>query len=349
MRRLSFNMPWQLPPVCYLLALLFFSCGEENTADSFSRQPEQSADQAPLSKPGFRADSAYAHIVKQLSFGPRVPGTAAQKQCADWMHQQLQQTCDTVYRQEVTVKGGDGKILPCINLIGSIHPAARKRILLLAHWDSRPWADRDVQNTDQPIMAADDGASGVAVLLELASLLRAQPLHPELGIDILLCDVEDYGRTEWGENSYSLGTQYWAAHPHLPGYKADFGILLDMVGARDARFRLEGYSTDYAPAIQQQVWRAAAKAGYSSYFLYESGGYITDDHYFVNKLTGIPTIDIINLNNNPQSPFAPHWHTHNDDLSIIDKNTLRAVGETLLQVIYETDQTVASTSNEPLK
>lgn len=311
--------------------LLVCSCGEksgEQTQDSGIKT-------ATVDKPLFNADSAYAYIKYQLSFGSRVPGSAAHLHCANWMESKLLLTCDTVFRQETTVIAGNGKQLPCINIIGVINPDAAKRILLLAHWDSRPWADRDMESPEKPILAADDGGSGVAVLLELARQIKGRPIPPKLGIDILMVDVEDYGRTEWGEDSYSLGTQYWALHPHIPGYRADFGILLDMVGARDARFRLEGYSAQFAPAIQQKVWNAAGAAGYSSYFLYESGGYITDDHYFINKLTGIPTIDIINLSNHPENPFAAHWHTHQDDISVIDKQTLLAVGETLLHVIYE--------------
>jgi glutaminyl-peptide cyclotransferase len=289
-----------------------------------------------ISTPAFNSDSAYISISKQVSFGPRTPGSKAQKECADWMESALKPVCDTVYKQSVTVKGGDGKMLPCINLIGVIHPKATKRILLLTHWDSRPWADMDVKDKDKPVMAADDGASGVGVLLEVARQIKGYKLSDDLGIDILFTDVEDYGRSEWGEDSYCLGTQYWATHPHVPGYKAEFGILLDMVGARNAQFPLEGLSSQFAGSVQQNIWQAASAAGYSSYFPFINAAEITDDHVPVNKLTNIPTVDIINLNPNSDKPFAPHWHTHQDDIQIIDRNTLKAVGQTLLQVIYET-------------
>jgi len=147
--------------------------------------------------------------------------------------------------------------------------------------------------------------------------------------------VEDYGRSEWGEDSYCLGTQYWAHHPHMAGYKADFAVLLDMVGARGAQFPMEGISTKYAGDIQQKVWQAAGNAGYSSYFPYVAAADITDDHVPVNRITGIKTVDIINLTPDVERPFAPHWHTHADAMDIIDKNTLKAVGQTLLQVVYE--------------
>ena len=252
------------------------------------------------------------------------------------MHTALKKVCETVYRQDVQVTGGDKKSLPCHNLIGVIHPTAKRRILLLTHWDSRPWADQDTKDKDKPILAADDGGSGVGVLLELAKQVKSFGLPADVGVDILFTDVEDYGKSEWGEDSYCLGTQYWAKHPHVAGYAAEFGILLDMVGARGAQFPLEGYSKQIAGAVQQQVWQAAAHAGYGSFFTYNDGGGITDDHVPVNRITGIKTIDIINLVNNPVNPFAPHWHTHSDNMDIIDKNTLKAVGQTLLQVIYET-------------
>jgi glutaminyl-peptide cyclotransferase len=294
--------------------------------------------QKPVNAPAFDADSAYRYVEKQVALGPRTPGSEAQTKCAAWMEAKLKLVCDTVYRQSATVKGGDGKSLPCINLIGCINPKATKRILLLTHWDSRPWADQDTHDKNTPVLAADDGGSGVGVLLELAREIKSHGLASGLGIDILLTDVEDYGKADWGEDSYCLGTQYWAKHPHVAGYKADFGILLDMVGARNAQFPMEGFSTRFAPDVQQHVWQAASAAGYSSFFPYAPASDITDDHLPVNRIAGIRTIDIINLTPNPEQPFAPHWHTHADVMDIIDKNTLKAVGQTLLQVIYETAQ-----------
>lgn len=319
----------------FAIAGLWAGCGHEETQQGTSGNAPQAAQ---VDKPVFDADSAYHYVAAQVAFGPRVPGTPAQKNCAAWMQAKLKAYCDTVYRQEATVKAGNGVPLPCINIIGAINPTAQKRILLLAHWDSRPWADQDTKGQGQPILAADDGGSGVAVLMELARQIKSKPLPKELGIDILFTDVEDYGKSEWGDGSYALGTQYWARNPHVPGYKADFGILLDMVGARNAVFPLEGISTKYAHDAQQRVWAAAGKAGYSSFFPYTEGATITDDHVFVNEITGIPTLDIINLSSANGTAFAAHWHTHDDDMPIIDKNTLKAVGETLLQVIYETAQ-----------
>lgn len=319
-----------------MMAVLSTGC--KNNAGS-DQQPAAAGTAAATPKvtnvPQFDADSAYAHIARQVAMGPRTPGSAAQKQCAAWMEAALKKVCDTVYRQDAQVAGGDHRSLPCINLVGVINPGASRRILFLTHWDSRPWADQDTQDKDKPILAADDAGSGVGVLLEVARALRSKGLPQDIGVDILMEDVEDYGRSEWGEESYCLGTQYWARHPHVAGYKAMFGILLDMVGAKGAQFPLEGISARYAGDVQQMIWKSAANAGYSSYFPYVPADDITDDHVPVNAITGIKTVDIINLTSDPEHPFAAHWHTHADDMNIIDKNTLKAVGQTLLQVIYE--------------
>ena len=321
------------------LSLLLSACSNPTTTAPTQQAPS-AAQPVAIKTPVFDADTAYSFVDHQVAMGPRTPGSAAQAKCAEWMQTELKQFCDTVYKQSTSVKGGDGKMLPCINLIGVVHPNAAKRILLLTHWDSRPWADMDTKQKDQPILAADDAGSGVAVLLELLRCAKNQatPIPANVGIDILFTDVEDYCRSEWGETSYCLGTQYWATHPHIAGYKADFGILLDMVGAKGARFPMEGMSAQFADAVQQKVWSAAGRAGFSSYFIFAPGGSITDDHVPVNKITGIKTIDIINLTPNPENPFAPHWHTHADNMDVIDKNTLKAVGQSLLQVIYEEGQ-----------
>lgn len=288
------------------------------------------------SVPSFNENNAYAFIEKQVGFGPRVPNTQGQTDCANWLTEQLKNFTDTVYRQETTLLAGDRKTkLKCINIIGSINPSATKRILLLAHWDTRPWADRDEQDQNKPIQGADDGGSGTAVLLEIAQTIKQTPLHnSDIGIDILLTDVEDYGKSEWGDSSYALGTQYWARNPHVPGYRAMFGILLDMVGGKNAQFRKEGFSREYAPKVLQMVWNAGMQAGYNSYFVNDMGGYISDDHVPVNEIIKIPTIDIINLPPGSPTGFVPHWHTHNDNMSNIDKNTLKAVGQTMLHFLY---------------
>lgn len=285
-----------------------------------------------VTAPVFDAQAAFAHVQKQVDFGPRVPGSTAWKQCGNWLVEAFKAVSDTVYVQETTVtQPGSNKTYPCKNIIAAINPNATDRILILAHWDSRPWADEDVNNTDKPIDAADDGASGVAVMLEMARCIKTQ--NPNKGIDFLLVDTEDVGKSEWGEKSYCLGSQYWGMNPHVPNYKARWGACLDMVGAKGAQFPLEGYSNYYAPDIQKKIWDTGNRLGFSDYFRYIQGGQITDDHVVVNETRGIPTVDIINLQ--PGGGFGKHWHTHNDNVSIIDPATMKAVGQTLLQVIYE--------------
>ncbi|KAA5536734.1 M28 family peptidase [Taibaiella lutea] len=322
--------------ILFAAAIIAGSCSSTNNSAEQTTDTSAESTAPQVKVPLFNADSAYSYTAQQVAFGPRTPGSASQLKCANWMETHLKMYTDTVYRQETTVIAGDNKTkLRCINLIGVINPQAPRRILLLAHWDSRPWADRDIANKNTPIDAADDGASGVAVLIELANRIRQNPLtNKDIGIDILLTDVEDYGKSEWGDNSYALGTQYWARNPHVPGYKAEGGILLDMVGGKNARFLLESISRQFAGNLQRDVWSAATTAGFSSFFVYDEGGQITDDHVPVNEIMHIPTIDIICLPADSPTGFPLHWHTHNDNMSVIDKSTLNAVGQTLLQFIY---------------
>ena len=227
--------------------------------------------------------------------------------------------------------------------MASYNPAATTRILLCAHWDSRPWADNDPDsaNWKKPILGANDAASGVAVMLELARLLYTdtERLPDNLGVDFVCFDAEDWGTPQWSsvaddENSWALGAQYWSSH--LPAnYEARYGILLDMVGGVGAKFYREQFSMQYAPEIVKKVWRAARQAGYGSFFPNSNGGGITDDHVPVNQVARIPTIDIIPYYPDcSQSSFGPTWHTLADDMSNIDKNTLKAVGQTLVQVLF---------------
>lgn len=312
-------------------AFLLSACQEKG------KSTEQSADDATkdqqvsqVNVPVFQADSAFAYTEKQVAFGPRIANTPAQQQCSNWLIQTLEAFADTVFVQRVTVQGPHKQALPCINIIASFNPAAKQRILLLAHWDTRPHADQDAFDKKGKLDGADDGASGVGVLLEAARQFHLQ--QPGTGIDILLTDVEDYGISE-EENSFCLGTQYWAKNPHVKGYKANYGILLDMVGGRGSRFYMEGISKQYAYGPMKMFWDAGNKLGYSDYFRYENNGAnITDDHVYINTIANIPTFDVIALQAN--GDFVPHWHTQNDNMSVIDKKTLNAVGQTLLQVIY---------------
>ena len=311
-------------------ALLLVACGGKK-----SQSTQQTLD--PVVVPTFNADSAYRYTAAQVEFGSRVPNTEAHVACGDWLAQTLERFGAQVTSQHVTLRAYDGTPLKARNIIGSYKPETKKRVLLCAHWDSRPWADADPdpKNHYSPILGANDGASGVGVLLEVARQLQAQPT--DIGIDIILFDAEDYGEhassTEEPEGmAWCLGSQYWARVPHTDDYMARFGILLDMVGGRDARFHREGYSDYFAKHIVDKVWSAAHASSNGQWFPYADGGVITDDHLPINQIARIPCIDIIGYY--PETGFAPTWHTMDDTMDNIDPAVLRAVGQTVLQVIY---------------
>lgn len=297
--------------------------------------------------PDFNADSAYAYIKAQCDFGPRDMNSEGHEKCLQWIVGRFKEYGCEVKTQQADLKGYDGTVLKATNIMASYNPKATTRILLCAHWDSRPWADNDPDsaNWHKPILAANDAASGVAVMLELARLLNAakstdtQHPAPAIGIDFVCFDAEDWGTPRWSNqpddaNSWALGAQHFAAN--LPqGYAPRYGILLDMVGGQGARFYREGMSLQYAPEIVKKVWRAARQAGYSTFFPNSDGGMITDDHIPINQVAKIPCIDVIPYYPDcRESSFGPTWHTLNDNLEHIDKNTLKAVGQTMVQVIY---------------
>nr|WP_024989504.1 M28 family peptidase [Segatella albensis] len=289
--------------------------------------------------PSFNADSAFTYCAAQCEFGPRTMNSEAHEKCADWIVAKFKQIGCEVKTQKADLQGFDGTTLKSTNIIASYNPKATTRILLCAHWDSRPWADNDPDsaNHHKPVMAANDGASGIGVMIEIARQLQKDK-KLKIGVDFVCFDAEDYGTPYWADhqddNSWALGAQYWSKN--LPqGYEARYGILLDMVGGQGAKFYREGMSQQYANAIVKKVWRAAYQAGYGSYFPKEDGGMITDDHIPVNQNAQIPTIDIIPYYPDcQQSTFGPTWHTVSDDMKHLDKATLKAVGQTLIQVLY---------------
>lgn len=284
-----------------------------------------------IAVPVFDADSAYAWVKAQVDFGPRNPGSKGHALTAAYLEAELKRFAPEVVVQTAPIRMHDGKTFPLKNIIASFNPDATKRIVLAAHWDTRPWADNGQERTNVPILGANDGGSGVGVLLEIARQLAAMPV--KVGVDLVLFDLEDYGVGEVTD-SYCKGSQYWAANPHKTGYKAEYGILLDMVGARDARFYQEGFSTYYAPHVVRKVWNTAYDLGYGRFFAFETSTPITDDHYYVNKIAGIPMIDIIQHDPLTNSGFGAYWHTHDDDMEVIDPATLKAVGQTLLHILY---------------
>ena len=296
--------------------------------------------------PTFNADSALAFCQAQCDFGPRTMNSEAHEKCAQWIADKFRQYGMQVITQKADLTGYDGTTLHSTNIIASYHPERTDRILICAHWDSRPWADNDPDsaNWHKPVMAANDGASGVAVMLEIARLINANENSNEnvaLGIDFICFDAEDWGTPQWSDapsdaDTWALGAQYWATHLHKEGYQARFGILLDMVGGQGARFFKESYSKQYAPDVVRKVWKAAKAVGYESFFPDRDGGGVTDDHVPVNEKANIPTIDIISCYPDcPQSSFGPTWHTVSDDMDHLDRTTLQAVGQTLIQVIFD--------------
>ena len=318
-----------------LVVLTIFSCDNKQNS-------KPAAQHAPQAKqvviPQFNADSAYNYVAKQLEFGPRVPGSEAHKQCAEWFIDFFNEKADTVYVQDFRTRLYNGNGIDGKNIIAAFNPEAKKRILLAAHWDSRPFADHDPdeKNWNTPIDGANDGASGVGVLMEIARLMKETPTN--VGVDIILFDLEDYGAPYYlnlmTNDDWALGSQYWSKNPHIYNYRAYFGILLDMVGAPNAKFPKEYYSQQFAPALSNDVWRIAREIGYSDYFTNELGHPINDDHIYVNVHARIPMIDIIHLENNSESSFYPYWHTVKDNIEQIDPKTLGMVGDVVVNVIY---------------
>lgn len=289
--------------------------------------------------PDFNADSAYIYLQEQCDFGPRTMNSTAHDKCEKWIIQKFEQYGCKVTTQKATLNGYDGTPLRSTNIMASYNPEATTRIMFCAHWDCRPWADNDPDSTNwhKPIIAANDAASGVGVMIELARILKGSGL--ELGVDFICFDAEDYGTPQWFEgedpgDTWALGAQYFANN--LPeGYAPRYGILLDMVGGVGAKFYCEGMSMQYAPAIVKKVWNAARQVGYGSYFPKADGGMITDDHIPVNQTANIPCIDVIPYYPDcAQSSFGPTWHTIADNMDNIDKNTLKAVGQTMVQVLF---------------
>jgi len=325
-----------LPLLLFLPLFIWTGCGTDSDTPPPPSRPELPA--LPPT-PVFNADSAYAFIERQVAFGPRVPGTAAHRACGDWLVEKLKGYGAEVVEQTGTVTVYTGQKMPLRNIIASWNPAAKERILLFAHWDTRPFADKDTERKKEPIDGANDGASGVGVLLEIARHLAGKEHGP--GIDMLFTDVEDYGQPsgtmgmdEKSVDTWALGAKHFAKNPHVPGYTARFGILLDMVGARDALFYREALSMRYAPAIVNKVWRTAEALGHGDRFISETRHFVgTDDHVPINEQLRIPSIDIIQYDPATQA-FGPYWHTHADNMDIIDRETLQAVGRTVLEVVW---------------
>ncbi|MDX2189689.1 MAG: M28 family peptidase [Bacteroidota bacterium] len=329
------NRLWIFGTIVFLLT----NCDNKKKPETIRSNPPVEIKSAPI----FNADTAYNKIEKQVSFGPRVPNTKPHIACGDYLIHQLNKYGCKVIVQSFSKKSFDGKQLELRNIIGSINPSATKRIILASHWDSRPFADQEENDNKKrtPIDGANDGASGVGILLEIARISQINKLDTNVGVDIIFFDGEDYGQPDFMHlpevpDSWCLGSQYWAQNKHTASYQAYYGILLDMVGAKNAQFAMEGLSTRYAPAITDRIWNTAALAGYSNFFPNLKVESIIDDHYYINNIAKIPMVDIIeyNVSDKNNAYFGDYWHTLNDNMAVIDKNTLKAVGQTVLTVVY---------------
>lgn len=287
----------------------------------------------------FNADSAYKYIAEQVAFGPRVTGTEPHKATAEYLIDKLGGFADTITVQNGIVQNYKGEKLPITNIIAGFRPDMPRRIVLAAHWDTRPWADQSQGADDRlkPVPGANDGGSGVGVLLEIARQLSQKPAN--VGVDIILFDAEDCGKSDGfdpAEETWCLGSQYWAEHmmPYTAKNLPVYGILLDMVGGKDARFYYDLFSTQNASTPCVKIWSEAEALGHGAVFPRSVGGVITDDHIFMTR-AGIPTADIIELHNEETGTFPPYWHTVHDTMDNISKTTLQTVGDVVLNVVYK--------------
>ena len=298
----------------------------------------------------FSADSAYTYIAQQLAFGARVPGTAAHEACGDWLVSELVRHGAQVKSQHGTMTNYAGKPQAIRNIVAILEGNTSYAILLCAHWDCRPWSDEEelYENRFEPVMGANDGASGVGVILEMVRQLSIRKSKGEFvpTVQVVFFDCEDMGTPAHftgtqRDHTWCLGSQLWAkeykqsnVECRMSGVKCQYGVLLDMVGDPSATFPREYFSMQYAGSYVERLWREASKLGYGRYFVQQATYYpITDDHYYVNTIAGIPCVDVIDYKMNTETGFAHWWHTQHDDIQNINKQTLQAVGETVLTTI----------------
>lgn len=313
----------------------------------------------PLRSAAFSADSAYRYIADQVAFGARVPGTDAHRECAAYLTAQLKRFGAEVSTQQGALINYAGENQQIVNIIGHYGPTDKPAILLCAHWDCRPWADQEEEYAQRmtPVLGANDGASGVGVLLEIARQLgqfsqeqtsatnQDQSSTSLPAIDIIFFDAEDMGTPDFytgpqREDTWCLGSQLWsknqsATHSQSQnqGQSHTYGILLDMVGAPDAVFPREYFSMKYASAYVDKLWKTAAALGYARFFINDASYPLTDDHYYVNTIAGIPCLDIVHYDQRSGTGFAEYWHTNHDDMKNVSTVTLDAVGKTVLTTI----------------
>ena len=326
----------RLTPFYFFVALFLIGCNG-CTADPKPKTPTitlKDSSKKTVSIPKFHRDSAYLFTKKQVDFGPRVPNTKAHTTTKNWYVQKFISYGAEVIEQNFQVRSFQNKLLNSTNVIAQFNPSNSHRVVLAAHWDTRHIGDQDTDEKKQKeaILGADDGASGVGMLIEIARQISLNKI--DLGIDIVLFDAEDQGSSGGKETEWCLGSQHWTKNLHT-SHKPKFGILLDMAGSKNARFTKDQVSMNYAPKVMNKVWKIAQERGYGNFFVNEASGPLIDDHKFVNEIANIPMIDIINRPSTTRSGFGNYWHTHDDNMNIIDKKTLRAVGQTVLAVVYK--------------
>lgn len=298
-----------------LLLCLVAACkGDAQRGSAAQRAPSTGS-----TSTGFDGNAAYNYAKAQVDFGPRVPGTPAAKQAGDWIIRQMRARADTVIVQSFTYTTADGKKLPLRNILARFRPELPERVLYLTHWDSRPVSESASTDAEKkmPVPGANDGASGVGLFVALGDVLKKT--KPNVGVDLLFTDGEDYGQFGPPEVDVLIGSKYFAAHPPSPDYKPLYGVLFDMIGDKDLRIPYEMNSFQQAPEVVSRVWQTAADLGYGGVFVQESGGEITDDHIPLLK-SGMRVIDVIDLT------YPPH-HTPHDTMDKISAKSLATVGD----------------------
>jgi glutaminyl-peptide cyclotransferase len=282
--------------------------------------------QAPAIKPDFDGEAALGYVRTQLGFGPRIPGSPGHRKTGDWIVQMMRERADTVIEQLWTHRTVKGDTLPMRNILARYNPAATQRILYLTHWDTRPVSDAALNMGErmQPVPGANDGASGTAMLIALADALERTPLAPNVGLDILFVDGEDYGDFA-KDQDVLIGSRYFANHLPDSGYRPLFGVLWDMIGDKDLRIDQESHSLERAPEVVQRVWKTAADLGYGNVFLNQEGTGVTDDHLpLLDK--GLRVIDVIDYE------FEAH-HTPRDTIDKVSSRSLKIVGDVALTLL----------------
>jgi glutaminyl-peptide cyclotransferase len=271
----------------------------------------------------FDGQQAFHYIEQQVAFGPRVPGTPAHDNMGIWLDSLLRQRADSVVVQSWNHVTADHKTLPLRNFIARYKPAATQRILFLAHWDSRPVSDSPIsKDSSHAVMGANDGGSGVALLLGVADVLKRTP--PSIGVDLLFVDGEDYGDFTKAPADVLIGSRYYGAH-QLPGPPPLYAVLFDLVADKDLQIYQEGNSLIGAPEVVQRVWDTAKDLGYSGYFVASPRHTLIDDHLELQK-AGIRAIDVVDFD-------YPSWHTQYDTIDKVSGASLQVVGDVAVALI----------------